>query len=87
MKKIALLLVFVFAAPFIGFSQEEKLTDVLKDVPKKIYITKQISGEKPSIDGLLNDAAWDAVEWGGDFQQLESNDGGAPVVPTQFKIL
>lgn len=87
MKKISLLFAFVFLASIILIAQEDKPEISLQDIPKKIYLTKQISGEKPKIDGLLDDSAWESVEWGGDFSQMEPNDGGKPVAPTQFKIL
>lgn len=54
----------------------------------KTYTTARLEGEAPQIDGLLNDAAWDQVPWGGgDFRQ-NSPDAGAPAtVQTLFKIL
>ena len=35
--------------------------------------------EPPQVDGRLDDAAWDAVAWSGDFVQREPTDGGATV--------
>lgn len=54
----------------------------------KSYTTARLVGEAPQIDGVLNDAAWDQVPWGGgDFRQ-NSPDAGAPAtVQTKFKIL
>ncbi|MEM7550582.1 MAG: DUF5916 domain-containing protein [Bacteroidota bacterium] len=43
--------------------------------------------ETPSIDGILDDPAWEQVEWGGGFVQLSPEEGIDPSEPTQFKIL
>ncbi len=87
MKKFALLLTLAILATTFLLAQNDSLTTELSDIPKKIYLTKKITGQKPAIDGKLDDAAWQAVAWGGDFTQLEPNDGGTPVAATQFKIL
>ena len=87
MYKLSCLLI-AFLATLPLFAQEEETpTTELSEIPKKVYVTKKIKGEKPSIDGQLNDAAWQTVDWGGDFTQMQPNDGGVPVAPTQFKIL
>ena len=40
------------------------------------------------IDGLLNDEAWNQVEWiGGDFRQVNPDKGKPATVQTKFKIL
>ncbi len=54
----------------------------------KSYTTALLQGEPPLIDGNLDDAAWNQVEWGGgDFVQTEPNPGKEPSVQTYFKIL
>ncbi|HEY0741788.1 MAG TPA: DUF5916 domain-containing protein [Chryseosolibacter sp.] len=54
----------------------------------KSYTTAMIKGEAPHIDGLLNDAAWDQVEWaGGDFRQRQPDKGKPASVQTKFKVL
>jgi hypothetical protein len=54
----------------------------------KTYTTAWVQGEPPLIDGALNDAAWDQVEWGGgDFRQLNPEKGKPASVQTKFKIL
>ncbi len=56
--------------------------------PTKSYTTAHLQGVPPVIDGLINDAAWDGVPWGGgDFRQLQPDAGAAPSVQTKFKIL
>jgi hypothetical protein len=56
-------------------------------VEKKIYNTKKISEQTPRIDGLIDDQAWNIVEWSGGFIQRSPNDGEAPSQKTEFKIL
>jgi hypothetical protein len=54
----------------------------------KRYTTAWVKGAPPVIDGLLNDAAWDQVEWtGGDFRQVNPDKGKPATVQTKFKIL
>jgi len=89
MQKFTLLLVLTLLVRTILLAQEQtpQTTNQLKEIPKKIYLTKRITGGAPVIDGRIEDPAWQAVAWGGDFSQMEPNDGGTPVAPTQFKIL
>lgn len=54
----------------------------------KTYLTARIASEAPDIDGLLNDKAWEQVEWGGgDFRQMSPDKGKPATVQTKFKIL
>jgi hypothetical protein len=41
----------------------------------------------PRIDGLLDDPAWQAASWTGDFLQREPAEGVAPTAQTRFKVL
>ena len=41
----------------------------------------------PEIDGWLNDDAWEAAEWGGDFQMFEPYDDRPPSQETRFKVI
>ncbi|MEO9872699.1 DUF5916 domain-containing protein [Ekhidna sp.] len=52
----------------------------------KSYTTDRTKTEI-SIDGLLNDEAWDQVEWGGDFNGHRPEYMVDPTQKTQFKIL
>jgi Domain of unknown function (DUF5916)/Carbohydrate family 9 binding domain-like len=58
----------------------------INDIPKKIYTTQRLNSPV-KLDGLLDDAAWSTVDWGGDFTQYQPNEGKPPSVQTQFKIL
>ncbi|HUW93153.1 MAG TPA: DUF5916 domain-containing protein [Bacteroidales bacterium] len=62
------------------------------------FVTAQAPGEKksykatytdsaPVIDGSLEDAAWLAGEWGGNFVQFEPNNGADATQRTDFKVL
>lgn len=53
---------------------------------KKKYFTSQLKGDI-TLDGIPEEDAWDAVEWGGDFIQFQPNEGQKPSQPTSFKIL
>jgi hypothetical protein len=55
---------------------------------KKIYITKPIESESaPIIDGTVNDAVWDLVDWAGDFIENEPDENTPPSHQTKFKII
>jgi hypothetical protein len=54
---------------------------------KRIYYAKRINPHPPVIDGKSDDAAWQKVEWSGDFLQREPYEGKPPSQQTAFKIL
>lgn len=56
------------------------------NIPKKQYFTQKLTAPI-RLDGVLNDKAWDDVQWAGDFLQYQPNEGKAPSQPTSFKIL
>lgn len=57
-------------------------------IPIRSYTTTRVAGEPPLIDGLIADAAWEQVPWGGDgFRQSSPNAGAPASVITKFKIL
>ncbi|WP_081894316.1 DUF5916 domain-containing protein [Muricauda sp. MAR_2010_75] len=45
------------------------------------------SGTAPTIDGLLNDPAWDLVQWGDDFIEQRPDENTPPGQQSAFKIL
>jgi hypothetical protein len=53
----------------------------------KVYQTQRFTDKAPVIDGKYDEAAWDAVNWSGDFIQRDPNDGANPSQNTAFKIL
>ena len=58
-----------------------------KIVLQKVYTTNLLKGNAPDIDGKGDDAAWQQVEWAGDFIQREPNEDSVPSQKTSFKIL
>lgn len=53
---------------------------------RKKYHTQRLSGTI-TLDGIPQESAWEAVSWGGDFTQLQPNEGREPHQETNFKIL
>lgn len=74
LKPLFLLSILLFTGNI--FSQE-----------KREYNTVRIQGESPKIDGLLDDAAWEQLEWGNTFTQYQPLNGGEAALQTAFKIL
>lgn len=89
-QQLALLCLCVCIAHFSALSQQAgplSSNPKLDLSEKKSYQTRFISGDPPTIDGRLDDPAWDLVEWGGDFIQFQPYEGQAPTQETAFKIL
>jgi len=53
----------------------------------RVYATQRLVGEPPTIDGRLDDAAWQEGEWAGDYTQQTPIEGAAPSQRTELKIL
>ncbi len=68
-------------------SQLSAQAPITEESLKKKYFTKAIQTSAPTIDGKLDDAAWNGVEWGGDFIQRQPYENEAPSQKTAFKIL
>ena len=56
-------------------------------IDKKQYFTQHLNGSAIELDGIPGEAAWDAVEWGGEFIQYQPDEGKPPSQETSFKIL
>jgi len=54
---------------------------------QRTYQTKRLEGKAPEIDGLVEDACWEKVDWAGDFIQREPFDAKPPSQNTRFRIL
>jgi hypothetical protein len=59
----------------------------LDNIDRKVFQTTTIRGEAPTIDGRLDEACWELVDWSGGYSQLEPDDKGPATQETQFKIL
>src|SRR5215203_6074060 len=80
MNKTALLaLLLCFYLPAVADSGDTT-------IPKKKYTTQRLDGTI-NLDGIPDEAAWNNVEWGGDFIQYQPHEGRDPSQQTNFKIL
>lgn len=53
-----------------------------------MYTTKSLGNVvAPTIDGLINDIAWDIVPWDSDFTEWRPDEGSTPTYQTKFKII
>ncbi len=57
-----------------------------QEYEKRIYTTARIT-IPPDIDGELDDEAWSAGDWGGDFWQYEPTEAAPVNQKTEFKVL
>lgn len=75
----------ILALLFLNSSLAQDSTQV---VAKKRYVTQSL-GEyaAPDINGILEDDAWDLVEWGGDYIEFQPDENTPPSHQTKFKIL
>ncbi|TBW30105.1 DUF5916 domain-containing protein [Gramella sp. KN1008] len=55
---------------------------------KRTYTTTSVSGKEPiQIDGIIDDTAWDAVEWTSDYVEWEPDNSTPPTYQTKMKIV
>src|SRR4030042_1182055 len=54
---------------------------------KKSYTAVRLINERINIDGIPDDAAWNAIEWEGDFIQITPYENRKPTPLSAFKIL
>ena len=79
-QSIGTVLLWLFCLPLLA--QETPTT-----YPKRTYTTTAITGEAPTIDGNLDDPAWNLVEWTTDYVEFEPDVGTPPTEQTKMKIL
>ena len=60
--------------------------DETPEIQKRSYQTHR-TPTPPRLDGKLGDAAWQLVEWSGDFVQYEPAEGKPPERQTAFKLV
>lgn len=57
-------------------------------IQKRVYTTKSLDNAMPPIiDGLLNDAGWDIVDWQSDFVENLPDENTPPTEQTKFKVV
>jgi len=81
MKHLVLLLLSVLSFCSTAYAQNTAI-----EPENKIYTTSK-TALPPTIDGLLDDEAWNTVAWGEQFTQRQPNDGATPTFQTAYKIL
>jgi len=84
MKKIILVL-FLFCSVILMARGNSAVAQ--KTIEKKVYSAGRLNTESPVIDGILDDKAWQKVEWGGGFIQREPYEGVNPSQSTAFKVI
>jgi hypothetical protein len=62
-------------------------TAVGQNGQKKQYHAQRLEGLAPTIDAILDDEAWQKIEWEGGFTQYEPYNGREASQPTFFKLL
>ena len=87
MTKFFFFFAFIFFYSYLGYSQEETIKTEEQAKPlKRSYTTKSIALESaPKIDGIINDSAWDAVEWTSNFIENQPDNGTPPAEQTKLK--
>lgn len=82
-KKVALFLSVFLLISSVGIAQQAQQ----KGLKKKVFTTKATGENALVIDGFIDEAVWETVDWAGDFTQREPADGEKPAQQTAFKIL
>jgi hypothetical protein len=76
-----LLLFFILTIPF-SYAQDKP------SVEKRSYQTKALGTiDSPVIDGLINEEAWNTVDWTGDYIENQPDENTPPSEQTKFKIV
>ena len=71
----------------LSFSQEEASEINQKQYEKRVYTTASIVGKgEITIDGKIDEEAWNVVEWSSDYVEFEPDVGTAPTEQTKLKI-
>ncbi len=58
-----------------------------QETEKKFYIASQVNGYEITIDGKLNEPAWQSVKWENKFVQHVPHEGKPPHQQTEFSLL
>lgn len=73
---------------FFALNNTAQELEAVEDIfiEKRIYTTKKLK-KVPVIDGLINEEAWNAVEWSSDFVERVPDEGTPPLHQTKFKVM
>lgn len=81
-----LVLLFLFTSVTFGQADSTKVDTTVR-YEKRIYTTASINGtEGITIDGIIDEAAWDRVEWTSDYVEFQPDNATAPTEQTKMKI-
>jgi len=81
------LAIIAFGLPFTVSAQHGDDNRNTSGQIRRACITHKIPVESIRMDGIIDEELWNTVEWSGDFIQHQPDEGKAPYLPTQFKIL
>ncbi|MFV8226360.1 DUF5916 domain-containing protein, partial [Christiangramia aquimixticola] len=71
-----------------GFAQANSKPDLDLNFARRTYTTTSIEGKGAiKIDGLINDEAWNAVEWTSDYTEFQPDNNTPPSQQTKMKIV
>ncbi|MFZ1787341.1 MAG: DUF5916 domain-containing protein [Saprospiraceae bacterium] len=56
-------------------------------IPKRAYQTASLGDATIKVDGIIDEEAWNLVEWQGDFTVNRPNEGAKPSQASHFKIM
>ena len=78
----------IFIPSFV-LAQDENVSDSTQvSYERRSYTTTSVQGMEPiKIDGLIDDKAWDAVEWTTDYVEFQPDNGTPPTEQTKMKIV
>lgn len=86
-KFASALLFFIFLSQAVN-AQNTSKPELDLDFPHRSYTTTSVSKKEPlKIDGLLQDSAWEAVEWTSDYVEFEPDNNTPPTYQTKMKIV
>lgn len=76
-----------FLISSFSFSQEDTSETITKTYDKRVYTTASIVGKgEITIDGKIDDEAWNVVEWSSDYVEFQPDVGTEPTEQTKMKI-
>jgi hypothetical protein len=82
------LLLGVFILHFAQAQNETSTDTTTTNYEKRVYFTASVADKEPiKMDGMLDDIAWDTVEWTTDYVEFEPDNGTSPTEQTKMKIV
>ncbi len=82
------LILGILSAQFFKLQSQTTSDSTTTKYQTRVYNTTSVAHlELIKIDGMLDDAAWDAVEWSGDYLEFEPDNATPPTEQTKMKIV